>query len=295
MIGASGPRLHRSASRRSSRSSTRRRGELRSHVSELLTASAPSLGDQIKRELHQSIVEVGTKICADVTELEREVCRIRRELSQSAESVGLRIAAAGTHPFSNWKDQIALPRRTLREHRRGAAAAGAIAADLRAAHPRRGARQAEHHRAAERGAVLPAAPAGALDQLAVLAGTRHRPEVVPDDGLPPLSAQRHPGPVRLVERVRGVPRHARRAALHRRREEGVVGSAAASGLRHAGVPHLRRADRRRASRSRSPRSRRRWSSSCIGCAAATSGSGSIRGRWSKRTSGARRATGSTAG
>jgi carboxylate-amine ligase len=83
--------------------------ELRSHVSELLTASAPALGDQIKRELHQSIVEVGTKICADVTELEDEVCRIRRELSQSAESVGLRIAAAGTHPFSNWKDQILSP------------------------------------------------------------------------------------------------------------------------------------------------------------------------------------------
>ena len=82
---------------------------LRSHVSELLTASAPSLGDQIKRELHQSIVEVGTKICANVTELEDEVCRIRRELSQSAESVGLRIAAAGTHPFSNWKDQILSP------------------------------------------------------------------------------------------------------------------------------------------------------------------------------------------
>jgi glutamate---cysteine ligase / carboxylate-amine ligase len=84
-------------------------GELRSHVSELLTASAPALGDQIKRELHQSIVEVGTKICANVTELEHEVCRIRRELSHSAESVGLRIAAAGTHPFSNWKDQLVSP------------------------------------------------------------------------------------------------------------------------------------------------------------------------------------------
>jgi carboxylate-amine ligase len=83
--------------------------ELRSHVSELLTASAPALGDQIKRELHQSIVEVGTRICADVTALEVEVTRIRRELSQSAESVGLRIAAAGTHPFSNWKDQIISP------------------------------------------------------------------------------------------------------------------------------------------------------------------------------------------
>jgi carboxylate-amine ligase len=82
---------------------------LRSHVSELLTASAPALGDQIKRELHQSIVEVGTKICAGVGELEEEVCRIRRELSQSAERVGLRVAAAGTHPFSSWKDQVISP------------------------------------------------------------------------------------------------------------------------------------------------------------------------------------------
>jgi glutamate---cysteine ligase / carboxylate-amine ligase len=83
--------------------------ELRSHVSELLTASAPALGDQIKRELHQSIVEVGTKICADVRELEEEVCRNRRELSEAAESVGLRIAAAGTHPFSRWIDQVISP------------------------------------------------------------------------------------------------------------------------------------------------------------------------------------------
>jgi carboxylate-amine ligase len=83
--------------------------ELRSHVSELLASGAPALGDQIKRELHQSIVEVGTKICADVHELEHEVCRIRRDLADSAERVGLRIAAAGTHPFSRWIDQVLSP------------------------------------------------------------------------------------------------------------------------------------------------------------------------------------------
>ncbi len=83
--------------------------ELRSHVSELLASGAPALGDQLKRELHQSIVEVGTKICADVRELETEICRIRRELAESAERVGLRIAAAGTHPFSRWMDQVISP------------------------------------------------------------------------------------------------------------------------------------------------------------------------------------------
>lgn len=83
--------------------------ELRSHVSELLASSAPVLGDQIKRELHQSIVEVGTKICGDVAELRGEIFRIRRDLTASAERVGLAVAAAGTHPFSDWKDQVLSP------------------------------------------------------------------------------------------------------------------------------------------------------------------------------------------
>ena len=84
-------------------------GELRSHVSELLASSAPVLGDQIKRELHQSIVEVGTKICGDVSELRSEIFRIRRDLSMSAEKVGLAVAAAGTHPFSAWMEQPITP------------------------------------------------------------------------------------------------------------------------------------------------------------------------------------------
>jgi len=84
-------------------------GELRSHVSELLASSAPVLGDQIKRELHQSIVEVGTKICGDVHELQSEIFRIRRDLSSSADRVGLAVAAAGTHPYSDWKDQVLSP------------------------------------------------------------------------------------------------------------------------------------------------------------------------------------------
>jgi glutamate---cysteine ligase / carboxylate-amine ligase len=83
--------------------------ELRSHVSQLLASGAPAFGDQIKPELHQSIVEVGTKICASVEELANEIIGIRRNLADSAERVGLRVAAAGTHPFSNWMDQTLSP------------------------------------------------------------------------------------------------------------------------------------------------------------------------------------------
>src|SRR5947208_752977 len=83
--------------------------ELRSHVSELLASSAAALGEHIKRELHQSIVEVGTKICAGVDELCEEIIRSRRGLAEAAERVGLRVAAAGTHPFSQWMDQVLSP------------------------------------------------------------------------------------------------------------------------------------------------------------------------------------------
>src|SRR5438093_3646672 len=83
--------------------------ELRSHVQELLASSAPAFGDQVKREMHQSIVEVGTKICSNVGELAEDIIRNRRDLADAAERVGLRIAAAGTHPFSNWVDQVISP------------------------------------------------------------------------------------------------------------------------------------------------------------------------------------------
>ena len=82
---------------------------LRSHVSELLATGSQSLGDQIKREMHQSIVEVGTPICADVQQLEHEVLRMRGELCAAADRVGLAVAAAGTHPFSSWIDQVISP------------------------------------------------------------------------------------------------------------------------------------------------------------------------------------------
>ncbi len=80
--------------------------ELRSHVSELLASSAATFGDFAKPEMHQSIVEVGTKICGGVEELAEEIIRNRRGLADAAERVGLRVAAAGTHPFSSWMDQV---------------------------------------------------------------------------------------------------------------------------------------------------------------------------------------------
>jgi carboxylate-amine ligase len=84
--------------------------ELRSHVIQLLSAAASrGLGDQIKQEMHQSIVETGTKICENVSDLRLEMHRTRHDLVAAAESTGLQVAAAGTHPFSSWIDQVISP------------------------------------------------------------------------------------------------------------------------------------------------------------------------------------------
>jgi carboxylate-amine ligase len=77
---------------------------LKSHIEEMMAAGA-HLGDLIKPELHQSVVEVGTPICADIREARAAVVSLRRDLVTIAEKGGARIVAAGTHPFSHWKDQ----------------------------------------------------------------------------------------------------------------------------------------------------------------------------------------------
>jgi glutamate---cysteine ligase / carboxylate-amine ligase len=84
--------------------------ELRSHVVQLISsAAARGMPDLVKQEMHQSIVETGTKICENASELRLEMHRTRSELVMAAESTGLQVAAAGTHPFSSWIDQVISP------------------------------------------------------------------------------------------------------------------------------------------------------------------------------------------
>ena len=73
-------------------------GQLKSHIDTLLTAARPHLGDQVKAEMMQSVVEVGTKICADISEAREEVHVLRGTLASLLIPAGLRIASAGTHP-----------------------------------------------------------------------------------------------------------------------------------------------------------------------------------------------------
>lgn len=83
--------------------------ELRSHITEMIDEGRMILGEQVKPEMHQSMIEVGTGICNNIHEARADVIKLRRTIATLAESKGLRIAAASTHPFSNWKDQKITP------------------------------------------------------------------------------------------------------------------------------------------------------------------------------------------
>ncbi len=79
--------------------------ELRSHVSEFLEEGRMILGEQIKPEMIQSMIEVGTGICRNIQEARADITRLRAIISNLARRKGLEIVAASTHPISHWQDQ----------------------------------------------------------------------------------------------------------------------------------------------------------------------------------------------
>lgn len=79
--------------------------ELRSHVSEFLEEGKLLLGEKIKPEMIQSMIEVGTGVCANIQEARADISKLRCIISSLARKKNLEIVAASTHPFSHWGDQ----------------------------------------------------------------------------------------------------------------------------------------------------------------------------------------------
>src|SRR5438067_5273531 len=80
--------------------------ELRSHVSEFLEEGKMLLGEQIKPEMIQSMIEVGTGVCQNIQEARADITRLRSIISHLARKKGLEIVAASTHPISQWNEQL---------------------------------------------------------------------------------------------------------------------------------------------------------------------------------------------
>ncbi len=59
--------------------------------------------------MHQSVIEVGTRVCKTIQEARENIQALRREVITLASEHGMLLAAASTHPFSDWKLQEIYP------------------------------------------------------------------------------------------------------------------------------------------------------------------------------------------
>ncbi len=80
--------------------------DLRSHIhAEILEKGRLILQERVKAEMHQSVVEVGTSVCANIKEAKTELKNLRRHMIRLSRENGLRLASAATHPFADWRVQ----------------------------------------------------------------------------------------------------------------------------------------------------------------------------------------------
>ncbi len=84
--------------------------DLRSHIhTEILSKGKARTNDGVKAEMHQSVIEVGTPVCQNIKEAKQNVRDLRRQMVGLARENNLLLAAAGTHPFSDWRSQEIYP------------------------------------------------------------------------------------------------------------------------------------------------------------------------------------------
>ncbi len=83
--------------------------ELRSYITQIMEEGRLLLLEQVKPELHQAMVEVGSTVCATPAEIRAELVKLRGTIMGLAARNGLKIVAAGTHPFSSWLEQEITP------------------------------------------------------------------------------------------------------------------------------------------------------------------------------------------
>jgi carboxylate-amine ligase len=77
-------------------------------VHDILPAAGAPAG-QVQAEIYQSMIETATPVCHTLAGARRELARLRRMVIGAAEEHGAQLGAAGTHPFSHWRDQEITP------------------------------------------------------------------------------------------------------------------------------------------------------------------------------------------
>jgi carboxylate-amine ligase len=84
--------------------------ELRSFITQFLDGERVIMVErEIKPELHQAMVELGTPVCHTLEQARDELAKQRRFIIDLAAQKELAVVAAATHPFSRWFNQSVTP------------------------------------------------------------------------------------------------------------------------------------------------------------------------------------------
>ena len=84
--------------------------DLRSHIAtEMLAKGKLRLEERVKAEMHQAVIEVGTRICSNIQVAQEDLFDLRRNMIALAEEHGLVLVAGATHPFADWRVQEIYP------------------------------------------------------------------------------------------------------------------------------------------------------------------------------------------
>ena len=84
--------------------------DLRSHIAtEMLSQGKLRLEERVKAEMHQSVIEVGTRVCKNIQEAREDLFDLRRNMIRLAEEHELLLVAGATHPFADWRTQEISP------------------------------------------------------------------------------------------------------------------------------------------------------------------------------------------
>ena len=82
---------------------------LSSSIQQVLDGLPKHLHGRVKPELMQCYLEINTEVCQTVSEAEGDLREKIRAVEKVTDEAGLLLYWTGTHPFSNWQDQLPTP------------------------------------------------------------------------------------------------------------------------------------------------------------------------------------------
>lgn len=89
--------------------------QLAGRAKQLMASAQAVAGEtEVQTEVYTSMIEIATPVCETLDDVRRQLIHARRSIIQAAAQSGMAIAAAGTHPFSDWRDQKVTPKARYR-------------------------------------------------------------------------------------------------------------------------------------------------------------------------------------